>query len=108
MKSILIASKLAYLQAMDIPLWVRRRYPKEAPTNLKEAETDWDALQRCVKSCTRCGLHQSRTHAVFGMGRPESRLLFVGEGPGANEDRQGLPFVGRAGQLLDAMLNVID
>ncbi len=107
MKSTLTASKLAYLQAMDIPLWVRRG-SNEKPANLKEAEEGWAELQRCVKNCTRCGLHQGRTHAVFGMGRPESRLLFVGEGPGANEDRQGLPFVGRAGQLLDAMLNAID
>lgn len=50
--------------------------------------------------CTRCRLHQSRTHIVFGAGNPRARLLFVGEGPGEDEDREGIPFVGKAGKLL--------
>lgn len=55
-------------------------------------------------SCTRCSLAEGRTQVVFGMGDPHADLLFVGEGPGAEEDRQGLPFVGRSGQLLDKLL----
>ena len=55
--------------------------------------------------CTRCELHQGRNSIVFGSGNPEAKLVFVGEGPGADEDAQGLPFVGRAGQLLTQMIN---
>jgi uracil-DNA glycosylase family 4 len=61
-------------------------------------------LYREVQSCTRCPLHETRTEAVFGAGDADAELIFVGEAPGAEEDRQGLPFVGRAGQLLNEML----
>ena len=54
-----------------------------------------------VASCTKCGLAATRTQTVFARGNPKSSLCFVGEAPGADEDAQGLPFVGRAGQLLD-------
>jgi uracil-DNA glycosylase family 4 len=54
--------------------------------------------------CTRCRLHEGRTHLVFGTGNPRARLMFVGEAPGQDEDEQGLPFVGRAGQLLTKMI----
>ena len=57
--------------------------------------------------CRRCKLCQDRTHIVFGAGNPQARLVFVGEGPGVEEDRQGLPFVGRAGQLLTRMIEAI-
>jgi DNA polymerase len=57
-----------------------------------------------VASCTRCGLHATRTQTVFARGNPLAELCFVGEGPGADEDAQGLPFVGKAGQLLDKMI----
>jgi len=57
-----------------------------------------------VRGCTRCPLHETRTKAVFGAGNADAELMFVGEAPGAEEDRQGLPFVGRAGQLLNRML----
>ena len=57
-----------------------------------------------ASGCTRCALAEGRTHVVFGVGDPNADLLFVGEGPGAEEDRQGLPFVGRSGQLLDKLL----
>jgi uracil-DNA glycosylase len=60
-----------------------------------------------VKACTRCPLHETRTKAVFGAGNADADLMFVGEAPGAEEDRQGLPFVGRAGQLLNQMLGEI-
>ncbi len=57
-----------------------------------------------IGDCTRCGLHKGRHTIVFGQGDPNARLMFVGEGPGADEDAQGLPFVGRAGQLLNNMI----
>ncbi len=65
---------------------------------------DWEALEQAVRSCARCRLHEGRTRTVFGTGSRQARWMFVGEAPGAEEDRQGEPFVGRAGQLLDAML----
>ncbi len=64
-----------------------------------------DALRdEVIGACTRCRLSESRTNVVFGVGDPAARLMFVGEGPGADEDRQGEPFVGRAGQLLDRII----
>ena len=57
-----------------------------------------------IGDCTRCALHKGRNKIVFGDGSPDARLMFVGEGPGADEDAQGLPFVGRAGQLLNNMI----
>ncbi len=66
------------------------------------------ALYNEVQGCTRCPLHETRTKAVFGAGNADADLLFVGEAPGAEEDRQGLPFVGRAGQLLNQMLEGIE
>lgn len=68
---------------------------------------DWQALQTCVKNCEACGLAQSRTQTVFGVGNPQADLLIVGEAPGAEEDKRGEPFVGAAGQLLDNMLAAI-
>ena len=60
-----------------------------------------------VQACTKCPLHETRTKAVFGAGNADADLMFVGEAPGADEDRQGLPFVGRAGQLLNQLLEEI-
>jgi DNA polymerase len=65
---------------------------------------DWNTLAGAVATCTRCDLHTTRTQTVFGTGSRSSEWLFVGEAPGAEEDRQGEPFVGPAGQLLNAML----
>jgi DNA polymerase len=64
-------------------------------------------LYREVSTCRRCPLHETRTKAVFGAGNADADLMFVGEAPGAEEDRQGLPFVGRAGQLLNQLLGEI-
>ena len=64
-------------------------------------------LYKEVQGCTRCPLYETRTKAVFGAGNADADLMFVGEAPGAEEDRQGLPFVGRAGQLLNQMLEEI-
>jgi uracil-DNA glycosylase family 4 len=72
------------------------------------ASMDWDALEASVRACTRCGLCQGRKHAVPGVGDRAARWLFVGEGPGRNEDLQGEPFVGPAGKLLDNMLRALD
>ncbi|MFP4614640.1 MAG: uracil-DNA glycosylase [Thiohalospira sp.] len=66
------------------------------------------ALREEVAGCTACSLHETRTQTVFGVGDPRARVMFVGEAPGGEEDRRGEPFVGRAGQLLDAMLAALD
>ena len=66
-----------------------------------------DLRQECLK-CTRCGLCETRTNVVFGVGTPDAEAMFIGEGPGEQEDLQGEPFVGRAGKLLDDMLELID
>ena len=71
------------------------------------AALSWDALRGAVQACTLCGLHEARTQTVFGVGDPNARLMVIGEAPGADEDRAGEPFVGRAGQLLNAMLEAI-
>lgn len=63
-----------------------------------------NVLQAEVRGCTRCELHKGRTQTVFSRGNPDSSLMFIGEGPGQEEDRQGVPFVGPAGQLLDKMI----
>ena len=65
------------------------------------------ALYREVQGCTKCPLHETRAKTVFGAGNADADLMFVGEAPGAEEDRQGLPFVGRAGQLLNQLLEEI-
>jgi len=65
---------------------------------------DWPALEAAVKSCTLCALHRTRTQTVFGVGDRNAQWMVIGEAPGADEDAQGEPFVGRAGQLLNSML----
>jgi len=67
----------------------------------------WERLAAEVRACTLCTLHKTRTQTVFGVGRRDAELLVIGEAPGADEDAQGEPFVGRAGQLLNAMLRAI-
>lgn len=71
------------------------------------AKMGWDELATAVRSCTKCPLHATRTNGVFGVGDRGARWLIIGEAPGADEDRQGEPFVGRAGQLLNSMLKAI-
>jgi len=68
----------------------------------------WENLERECKNCTRCGLCETRNNVVFGVGNRQADILFVGEGPGEQEDLQGEPFVGAAGKLLDEMLRIID
>jgi DNA polymerase len=68
---------------------------------------DWEQLAAAVRVCARCALHKTRTQTVFGVGRRNAALMVIGEAPGAEEDRQGEPFVGPAGQLLNSMLRAI-
>lgn len=114
-----------YLDALGITLW-ERRTPAPAVAVAPEAATvpdtiivpppiaasgandqEWNELERLVVACTQCRLHATRTQTVFGVGNRSAQWLFVGEAPGADEDRRGEPFVGRAGQLLNAMLFAI-
>ena len=69
---------------------------------------DWEALEQTCRSCYRCGLCEKRHNVVFGVGNRQADILFIGEGPGEQEDLKGEPFVGPAGKLLDDMLCIID
>ena len=102
--------RLAYLQALGIDVWRERggtdALPGEEPLvdNGDVPLMNWEQLQHKVANCTDCGLHESRTKTVFGVGDPDADWLIIGEAPGQQEDQRGEPFVGRAGQLLDQML----
>jgi uracil-DNA glycosylase len=94
-----------YLAALGIEEWLpRRQVAAAAPPDVTQA---WQQLTDDVTRCTRCDLYRTRTRPVLGVGDRHAQWLVVGEAPGAEEDRQGEPFVGRAGQLLDAMLRAI-
>ena len=122
------ARRLSYLRAMDIDVWTRRAAvatePAVAPlpppveqvavaaTTVAEPAhvavgADWETLERAVRACQLCALHGTRTQTVFGVGNRKAEWMVIGEAPGAEEDRQGEPFVGRAGQLLNSMLRAI-
>ncbi len=94
------ARQLAILGAMGVDAYVPRR-PAAA---LQADGPDWTSLAAAVRECRLCGLCETRTQTVFGTGDRRARLMVVGEAPGAEEDRQGEPFVGRAGLLLNSML----
>ena len=72
------------------------------------AMLNWDTLREQCMGCQKCALAETRHHVVFGVGRPDAEVMFIGEGPGENEDLTGEPFVGRGGKLLDDMLEIID
>ncbi len=91
---------LLYLQSLGLDQVI---LPEGTQTKAQALE----ALRHQVLGCTRCGLHRTKTHYVFGSGNPYADLMFVGEAPGAEEDRKGKPFVGRAGQLLDRLLQEV-
>jgi len=123
--------QLQYLEAMGIQAWTARQAepalavePQAAatasPEAVPEAPTpdvfaassdvvglDWPALEARVSDCRLCDLHGSRTQTVFGVGNRNADWLIIGEAPGHDEDQQGEPFVGRAGQLLNAMLQAV-
>jgi uracil-DNA glycosylase len=111
-----------YLEVIGIELWRVRGAgapcasapegsapaPAAASADAREERAvQWQALRAEVLGCTRCPLHRTRTQGVFGVGPQRADWLVVGEAPGAEEDRRGEPFVGAAGQLLDAMLRAI-
>ena len=115
-----------YLAEIGITVYARRGFvaePASVPSTSAEAGSvprgaveplpiaktpeAWEQLAAEVRACTLCALHKTRTQTVFGVGRRDAELLVIGEAPGADEDRQGEPFVGRAGQLLNAMLRAI-
>ena len=81
-----------------------RRPQVGASVPVEERAAALEVIREDLGDCTRCALHTGRHTIVFGVGNPAARLMFVGEGPGADEDAQGLPFVGRAGQLLNNMI----
>ena len=103
----------AYLQAMGIDVWL----PQDAPDPVEPSDDRaagigsenlaWDELRQCVSDCTRCELSASRRKTVFGVGNESADWMIIGEAPGAEEDRRGEPFVGRAGNMLDEMLRAI-
>lgn len=103
----------AYLRAMGIDVWVPRDHEDDEPERAEPVAESaagalgWDELRAAVASCTRCALHETRTQTVFGVGNPTADWMIIGEAPGAEEDRRGEPFVGRAGKLLDEMLLAI-
>ena len=82
--------------------------PSPTPDTLDVSALDYDALRQAAMGCQRCRLARERCNVVFSDGNPTARLMVVGEAPGANEDRTGVPFVGQAGKLLDLMLASID
>ena len=98
-----------YLDAMGVQLWQPLEQPlDEVDTAVPDdSRMSWQQLEQAVSSCSQCELHTSRTQAVFGVGDHDADLLIIGEAPGRDEDLQGEPFVGRAGQLLNAMLAAI-
>ncbi|HNP37750.1 MAG TPA: uracil-DNA glycosylase [Woeseiaceae bacterium] len=108
----------AYLDALGITLWLPREQRDDA-VNSDAATVEivqqqspaqpvsslgWDGLRDCVADCRLCELHKGRTQTVFGVGDQDASWMIIGEAPGAEEDRRGEPFVGRAGALLDEML----
>ena len=112
---ILDAQRRQRLADMGIVHWRRRQAPAttavavrgEPPQPPLDSANELAALKAQVDECQACELHQTRTQTVFGIGACQAKLFIVGEAPGADEDAQGEPFVGRAGQLLNAMLAAI-
>jgi uracil-DNA glycosylase len=104
---------LSYLKELGVD-WYVPREARRAPQEPRAADgavevplMDWETLQRTVAGCTLCGLQKTRTQTVFGVGDRQAQWMLIGEAPGADEDAQGEPFVGRAGQLLNNMLKAI-
>ncbi|MFN3235193.1 MAG: uracil-DNA glycosylase family protein [Gammaproteobacteria bacterium] len=113
----LSAQQQQYLSAMGIQLWISNEADGEAsvdamsevvPEVSQSAAVIWAELEDKVKGCVACGLDKTRKNTVFGVGNRQAEIMFVGEAPGQQEDLKGEPFVGRAGQLLNAMLQAID
>ncbi|HEU4653089.1 MAG TPA: uracil-DNA glycosylase [Steroidobacteraceae bacterium] len=103
-RAALVESVVSRERAPARPTAIRRN-DSELPASV--AALDWEGLRGAVSTCTACSLHTSRTQSVFGVGNRQAQWMIIGEAPGAEEDKQGEPFVGRAGQLLNAMLKSI-
>ena len=106
------ATRLQYLEAMGVDVWLKRQtshasVDQSLPVIQENTHTDWQTLQHQVQACQACGLAETRTQTVFGVGNHQAEWLLIGEAPGQNEDLQGEPFVGNAGQLLNEMLRAI-
>lgn len=103
-------SKKAYLHTMGIDVWKEKQTndPASQQSTSIDKAAQWTLLEQRVEKCTACDLYRTRTRTVFGTGNREAELMIIGEAPGADEDAQGKPFVGRAGQLLTQMLKAID
>lgn len=101
----------AYLEALGIDVWLPRDQvdpQSDVVIDVPAADSlDWRQLRECVSVCTQCALHESRSQTVFGVGNQDADWMIIGEAPGAEEDRRGEPFVGRAGKLLDEMLRAV-
>lgn len=98
---------LAFYEDLGIRTLYRRPAPAAAaapPESRRDGDAALSDIVRDIGDCRRCRLHEQRKKIVFGSGDPQAKLVFVGEGPGADEDEQGEPFVGRAGQLLTQMI----
>jgi uracil-DNA glycosylase family 4 len=105
----LTSQQLAALDAMGIPVWTPRTElappaSGAAPEVKGAGSPEWESLEQEALACQKCALHATRTRVVFGVGDRGASWMVIGEAPGADEDRQGEPFVGRAGQLLNEML----
>lgn len=94
-------------QMPEIPSWISASGPAQ-PSLTSEEAVSLAHIREVLGECTRCPLHQGRKKIVFGQGNPHARLMFIGEGPGEDEDKQGLAFVGKAGQLLTKIIAAID
>jgi DNA polymerase len=92
------------LSQEDAPIFTRKSMPAAPQAAPADRAYALQLIRDEIGDCTRCALHTGRNKIVFGDGSPNARLMFVGEGPGADEDAQGLPFVGKAGQLLNNMI----
>ena len=97
-----------YLEDKDLPTGGETQEMTQKQATTSTAEQQLAEIEARVKVCEDCGLHKGRTHSVFGTGSATTAVMFIGEGPGRDEDLQGKPFVGRSGQLLTKIINAID
>jgi DNA polymerase len=103
----LTAEQRQVLEELGVEVWLRRPGSCEPATTRLASAPAWEPLREAVRGCTACELHRTRTQTVFGVGNESARWMIIGEAPGAEEDRQGEPFVGAAGQLLNEMLRAV-
>ncbi len=96
------------LTSLGFPRTTEVEAPKPKPALATPARETLEEIRGDLGECTRCRLSEKRTTIVFGVGNPKAELMFIGEGPGQEEDRQGIPFVGAAGQLLTKIIQAID